>query len=423
MNTLGLTTTQPDVFQFEFGGAVNAVSVPFVQDPFWANTDAPLGVFEGNESFAFDEDLALLPTGTDAPLTSPPVSDAPALGEATQAPIAMLEVSADVSVQTTVSPVAQWAPTETVQTPAATSAWTPGEGFGNGGGGGGGNWTPGGWTRPEPEERFPGQHEITIEHDGLMRTFIVDVPKTFDADRADAYSAVMVFHGLDAAADGMAHTGMSDAGEERDFISVYPSAVDGRWSIDATEDDFDDTGFVQAILKDLSENWNVDTGAVFAAGHSQGGSFVQHLADKLPDAFAGVSVVTGVKPNNLDGLNESGDDLPMVFFHSTEDPYLPYEGTPYGPNMVFGGADQTVQHWADYNDTEMGDFVVVPDIADDGQSTVMRVSEDGSIAHYVTDGDSHGWPGSDYWNDYTGEVTYDIDATEIMVEFFADYGL
>ena len=273
-------------------------------------------------------------------------------------------------------------------------------------------------------ERYPGLNELTVEHDGLMRDIIIDVPDGFDpTDTTTTYSAVLVFHGNGGNASNMVRIGFSDAGEEEDFIAVYLNAEGGRWTNGRETTEIDDVGFVLSVIDLLVEEWNVDADTVFAAGHSNGGMFVQRLADEVPDAFAGYGVVNANMPSTLGEAAQSDTDEPIVFFHGTEDEQMPYEGWTLPRGGTVYGADDTIDYWATYNGTEMGDFTMMPDIADDGMTTSVRVSDDGSVVQYVTDGGGHAWPGLDRWNDRTGEPTQDIEATDIIVDFFSDYGL
>ncbi|MGV6847224.1 MAG: alpha/beta hydrolase-fold protein [Marinibacterium sp.] len=267
----------------------------------------------------------------------------------------------------------------------------------------------------------PGRHDLVFAHDGEDRKVFIDVPSSFDPANPDGYPVVFVFHGLNADAEGMIWTGMSDAGEAEGFITVYPDSVQGSWNTGHNGETHDDLGFVLALVNELVTNWNADADAIFATGHSQGGYLSQYLADQAPDVFAAYAAVASGMPV-LQGDNQTEDE-PFIFFHSTEDPMFPYEGWDIGNGQTWGGAEAAVDHWAAQNATTMGNFVAMPDSADDGMTTAVRTSADGSIAHYVTDGDSHGWPGTQYWNEATREVTYDINATDLIVDFFSDYGL
>lgn len=279
-----------------------------------------------------------------------------------------------------------------------------------------------------------GPQEVVITHDGIERTFIIDVPKTFNPnDPSQSYAAVLAFHGGEKDALGMAGiTGFSVVGNERDFIAAYPSAVTDQWNDgrETTQTGIDDVGFVQAMIAELAGNWMVDTGRIFATGVSSGGMFVQRLATEVPELFQGYGVVSANLPAPLEGAAHSDVDEPMIFFHGTQDQFMPYEGgtmrggyNGLGAGGTVLGGEATADYWALQNETVMGSFEELPDIADDGMTSSRRVSQDGSVAHYVVDGGDHQWPGMTNWFGYSPGTTQDINATEIMVDFFSDYGL
>lgn len=272
-------------------------------------------------------------------------------------------------------------------------------------------------------KRYPGIQEVKMTHDGMERSYIVDVPATFDATRPEPYSVVFVFHGSGGTAQNMVKTGFSTAGEDGDFIVVYPQAIGGTWTTGRNPLAPDDVGFATAILDDMVQNWNVDANHTFAAGHSNGGRFVQLLISEVPDAFAAYGLVNTNLPGPVGHSEHTGSDEPMVIFHGTADPFAPYDGQLLSNGKTSPGADDTVAYWAENNQTQMGEYQLLPDIADDGMTTSVQFSDDGSIAHYVTEGGGHAWPGSTKTNAQTGPATLDINATEILVDFFSDYGL
>ena len=272
------------------------------------------------------------------------------------------------------------------------------------------------------ELRYPGIKEVFIEHDGLQRSFIIDVPADFDPARSDAYSAVMVFHGKGGQSSNMVKTGFSEAGEDGDFIAIYANAVDGRWN-KGNGTGPDDVGFVQVILNQLITNWNVDSDQVFAAGVSNGGMFTQVLASQAGDHFAAFGVINANLPKAVGDADYTGSDQPMVIFHGTEDRRVPFEGKPLANGNTGPGAEDMVAYWAENNSTTMGAYQQLPDTANDGMTNSVRYSDDGTIEHYVTEGGGHAWPGLSGGKARSLGPTQDINATDIIVDFFSDYGL
>ncbi|MFY0538678.1 alpha/beta hydrolase family esterase [Nannocystis pusilla] len=73
----------------------------------------------------------------------------------------------------------------------------------------------------------PGDHTITLEHGGLMRSAIVHVPTDYDPQAPTP--VVLNFHGFTQNAAGQQQlSGMNPVAEEHDFIVVYPEGVENR---------------------------------------------------------------------------------------------------------------------------------------------------------------------------------------------------
>lgn len=274
---------------------------------------------------------------------------------------------------------------------------------------------------------WTGPQWVTFTHDGIERRYIIDLPTSFDP--AEDYGAVMAFHGGGINAPAMyGLTGLGDFVDDRDFIAVFAEAAGGLWNDGRPEADtgIDDIGYVGAIIDQLSANWSVDADRVFAGGASNGGMFVQRLALDLPDGAAAIAAVVANMPVALSGSADTPTATPGVFFHGSQDRLMPFDGgrVPAGQEAGVGGevlsAEDTLDFWADANATMMGDVRMLPDIADDGMTVDLRLSDDGSLAHYVVNGGGHSWPGAD---SERSNATQDIDATEIMLDFFEGYGL
>ena len=323
--------------------------------------------------------------------------------------------------------------------------WTGGSGGGwTGGGGGGGGWTGGsgggwtgggggGWTGGGGTDGGTGDGgggidldwllpvEVTIMVDGVERSFGIIMPKDFDASAT--YSGIMTFHGGGTmGTDPTAMAGLADWSSYENppqFIEIFPMATQQGWAWDADDTWTDDVAYVEALVDELVANWNLDASALFAAGISAGGSMVQKLALEVPELFAGYGVVvSSLKATMEASAVASATDEPMIFFHGTADTSVPYDGYyDWWGNPILYSAEETVEFFASLNETEMGEFILLPDVADDGMTALMRVSDDGSIQHYVIEGGDHSWPGS------LDDSPQDIDASQLMIDFFSEYGL
>ncbi|SMY08809.1 alpha/beta hydrolase family esterase [Flavimaricola marinus] len=292
--------------------------------------------------------------------------------------------------------------------------WTPGEGWTGGGGGG---WTPG-----EVEDALDALEPliVTIMVDGVERSFGIIMPADYDPDMV--YSAIMTFHGggtVGTDPNAMAAlTGFSSYENPAQFIEVYPIAAGDTWGWDPDDSPYDDIAFIEALAEELVANYSVDPDNLYAAGVSGGGMMVQSLALEVPELFAGYAVVAA---NMMEVLEAeavvSATDEPIIIFHGTDDPGQPYDGiSGWQGKTIMYGSEESADYWADRNDTEMGEYVALPDTVDDGMSVSVSMSLDGTVAHYVVEGGGHTWPGS------LPDSAQDISASELIVDFFSDFG-
>src|SRR5690606_4407811 len=78
-----------------------------------------------------------------------------------------------------------------------------------------------------------------------------------------------------------------------------------------------------AMIADLKERYPIDEKRIYATGFSNGAQFSYRLACELSDVLAAVAPVNG--QGILADCNPSRP-IPILSFHGSEDPCLPYEG-------------------------------------------------------------------------------------------------
>src|ERR1700761_4258008 len=75
----------------------------------------------------------------------------------------------------------------------------------------------------------PGRYVEHLQSGGIDRSFIVDVPKSYDPKTP--MPVVLVYHGwTSTAADAEVFTGMKEEGETQGFISVFPDGIQKAWN-------------------------------------------------------------------------------------------------------------------------------------------------------------------------------------------------
>lgn len=141
-----------------------------------------------------------------------------------------------------------------------------------------------------------GLREVTIEHDGIDRDYLLYAPSDLAADRD--VPLVFAFHGYTSlAVDFIEYADFRPLADEHGFILVYPDGTsfqgDQFWDVGIHGGTADDVGFVSAMIEAVSKDFPVDEGRIYATGHSNGGMMSVQLACQLSDQIAAVAPVAG----------------------------------------------------------------------------------------------------------------------------------
>jgi poly(3-hydroxybutyrate) depolymerase len=167
-----------------------------------------------------------------------------------------------------------------------------------------------------------GKTAETLWVDGVERSFTVAVPAGLDG--LSPVPLIFGFHGFggtgEAASNYFGLTGDEAA------IYVYPQALplpdQGNgvgWNM--TEDGVD-VAFVDALIDAMTERHCIDLSRVFAAGHSHGASFSNHLGCYRPERFRAIAPVAGGGPW-AGPCSVSGDTVAAMLTHGTNDVDVP----------------------------------------------------------------------------------------------------
>ncbi|MBI1944442.1 MAG: prolyl oligopeptidase family serine peptidase [Deltaproteobacteria bacterium] len=265
----------------------------------------------------------------------------------------------------------------------------------------------------------------TITVGGVERSYHLFVP----AGASPKAPLVVVLHGRFGTAEQVRrHSGMDAEAERRGALVLYPEGVDRRWNdlrqltLEPTKRKVgtDDVGFILAVVDRLIAEGKVDPARVYVAGHSNGGFLALTLACTHAERFAGVGVVAATLPKTDCTIARA---LPVMLFHGTADPLVPFAGGGVGRKgergLVQSNAE-TAKVFADKagcqpptrrapidRDPKDGTTVVVED----------RAGCSSPVVNVVVEGGGHGWPGHP---PRLSDATREIDATAWLAAFFLD---
>jgi polyhydroxybutyrate depolymerase len=239
------------------------------------------------------------------------------------------------------------------------------------------------------------------------RSYILHAPAGIDLGRGTP--VVLASHGatpsfVDAAFSHAAISEMEPHADEHGYLLVFPRArvFDSTSYWPDLPEGQADIDFIEAMLADLDEEFDIDEDAVYATGFSSGGYFSYMLAEQRPGLIAGIGPVAA-------GSYGSGVSTPVMAFHGTDDARVSQASglSAVEASAVVQGCDATPT-----TSYEQGDVTC---------SRWTGCADDQVVEFCLAQGAGHTWPGSEGSETLLGaygegETTFDIVATDYMWE-------
>lgn len=249
----------------------------------------------------------------------------------------------------------------------------------------------------------------TIVHDNQDREYMLYVPPSYNS--SSPTPLLMNFHGFGGqASDYMNYADMRSIANVENFILVYPQGTclegSSHWNTSLPGGDnkssADDFGFVEAMINDLSNTYNVDSERIYACGYSNGGMFAYGLANFRSDLVAAVGSVSGTM---LDFNGPTTHPMPVIHLHGTSDDIIPYNGS-----SDWSSAQEVIDYWVGFNNTvtapvvntdSNGGITIEHYLYDQGDSSV-------SVEHYKYLGGEHVWFNTTYQGQNAAQLIWDF---------------
>ena len=282
---------------------------------------------------------------------------------------------------------------------------------------------------------------LSLVHDGVTRTYIMYVPQAYTGE--EPWPLILSLHGYTGTAELQRLISNFEAlADEEHFLLAYPQGLEiddpsggilpalpprgTGWNI-LDPDGPDDLGFMAALIDSIAAGFNVDSGLVFAAGHSNGGTLAYVMACELTGRIAAIASVGG--PGTSPGLVpffecDATAPTPVLHIHGTADAVVPYNGV----NGLFASIPDLVEGWGAFNGCSSGP--VVTEVANtnlqDGSSVTLiqylDCEQDAEVWHFRINGGGHWWPGSIdvpfFLESVFGKTNRDFDASREIWNFF-----
>jgi len=258
---------------------------------------------------------------------------------------------------------------------------------------------------------------------GQTRRYVLYKPDSYDANQPTAL--VMSLHGFaDWPMHHMRVTGWNRIADQEGFIVVYPMGTGFplRWNAHSEiEEDGSpnkDIIFLQALIAEMQDSYNIDPHRVFVNGLSNGAGMSNLLACSLGSQIGAVGGVAGAYLLPWEAC-ATDDPIPVMLFHGSEDPIVPYEGgTSSRTGMAFPFIPEHAAQWAshngcDENATEAGVSAHVSRIS------YTNCEENAEVVMYTVENGGHSWPGGcclPKW--IVSNTTDEINASREIWEFY-----
>ena len=273
----------------------------------------------------------------------------------------------------------------------------------------------------------------TIVRDGRARKYFVHVPVGYDSTKQ--WPLVLVLHGGGGNGSKVADlTGFSARADADGFIVAYPDAVNGHWNdgravrrFKSQREGIDDVAFVAALIDRFESDLGADPKRVYVTGMSNGAMMCHRLACELSDRIAAIAPVAGTLPENMLDASKPSRPVSVLLINGTADPLVPYDGGGVGLVAKRGeviSAPRTAAFWAglDGCSARPGQAQVLDVDPKDGMRVVVEsfgLGRDSSeVLLYTVEGGGHTWPSGGRRNPQFGKTARDINATEVIWDFF-----
>lgn len=256
---------------------------------------------------------------------------------------------------------------------------------------------------------------------GAARQYRLAVPS--EPTRKRPLPLILNFGGANSNDVGQAvYSQLEEKGPARGFVVITPQSPPPAWgSAKAGHNYFEatdaDMAFTSALIDNAEASLCIDTHRIYATGYSNGAAMSAYLGCKLSRQFAAIAPVAGV---NAAEPCPHGKPMSVIAFHGTAE--VTYRGGPGAfparPDRVVPSVETAVQTWA-----KRAGCRTKPARRAIG-TEVQRIAYRGcargaGVVLYAVTGGGHTWPGTTIDVPMFGHTTQDINAADLMLEFFS----
>jgi polyhydroxybutyrate depolymerase len=269
----------------------------------------------------------------------------------------------------------------------------------------------------------PGTSTQTIDVQGVPRQYRVAVPE--DPTGKQRRPLILNFHGANSPDVGQAvYSQLEEKGPARGFVVITPNAgappiwdnretKPDRTSFEASDANL---AFTSALIDNAETSLCIDRHRIYATGFSNGAGMSAYLGCKLSRQIAAIAPVAGV---NLPAPCPHGKPISVIAFHGTADANVAYGGGE-GPLYAIPSVEAAVQVWAQRAEcrTKPARQPIRTEVQ---RITYRSCTGSAGVVLYAVTGGGHTWPGTSIDVPRNGHTTQDINAADLILEFFAQH--
>lgn len=274
-----------------------------------------------------------------------------------------------------------------------------------------------------------------VEHGGIARRYFIVAP----AGEAAPVPLIIGLHAGGSRAQRFArYTGLHKAALAKGFAVIFPDAVDGHWNDGlatvgqrAYSENIDDVGFLRAVVDHASKSGlKVAPGRIFVSGLANGGMLAHRVACEAAGWVGAIAPVAAAMPARLERRCRPSKPVSVLAINGTNDPLVPWRGGEIRKGFQRMGVAlsplDTMRFWASQNGCDTNARpAALPDKNPSDATTVtlyrFEFCTASATRFYKVDLGGGTWPGADQIlpEAEIGKTTKDIDASTLIVDFFA----
>lgn len=290
--------------------------------------------------------------------------------------------------------------------------------------------------RPSAGSVQPGFSAREVVSSGVKRCYELYAPDAIHAGHA--LPVVFSLHGFASNPRGQRLISRWETIAQRErFLVVHPQGTSFplRWNTGPRSrvGAVDDVRLIQDIVEDLARSVSIDRRRIFVTGISDGGALTHRIACDLSSYVAAAGIVSGYVADAPEECQPTRS-VPLMVFFGTDDPILRYEGgrmeLPTWAATLLNIPPwvleyQPVESWVEGWAVRNGCKLTPERIMSEGSVEARRYGGcrgGGEVIFYIIQGGGHTWPGGP-WIPWLGRATRDIDASELLWEFFTRHPL